>query len=119
VELNRRTGNRHSLGGIWDSLGYAHLHLGHHAQAAACYRRAVEILDELGYAHQMAVTLISAGDAYEAAGDAGAARDAWHRALAVLDALRHPDAEQVRAKLDGLAAVSGPDRRGVEASQNA
>ena len=44
-------------------------------------------------------TLTHLGDTYQAAGDPGAADRSWRDALAILDALDHPDAEQVRAKL--------------------
>jgi hypothetical protein len=47
-----------------------------------------------------ATFLIRIGDTYEAAGNPGAARDAWQQALAVLETLDHPEAETVCAKLD-------------------
>jgi hypothetical protein len=34
-----------------------------------------------------------------AAGELARARDAWQQALAILEDLQHPDADQVRAKL--------------------
>jgi len=42
------------------------------------------------------------GDTYESAGDP-AARDAWQEALTIFDDLRRPDADDVRARLRGLA----------------
>ena len=85
-----------------DSLAYAHSHLGHHAEAADCYRQAVELFDELGFRYKKAETLTYVGDAHHADGNIPAARTAWTQALTALDDLHHPDAEQVRAKLRHL-----------------
>jgi hypothetical protein len=62
-----------------------------------------EPVADLGSHYQKAETLIYAGDAHHASGDVPAAHDAWTQALAILDDLRHPDAEQVRTKLRQLA----------------
>lgn len=70
---------------------------------AAFYRQAVEFYADLGYRYQIAETLNYAGDAHQADGDLPAARHAWTLAVGILDGLRHPDAGQVRAKLDLLA----------------
>jgi hypothetical protein len=32
----------------WDSLGYAHHHLGRHAQAVTCYLHALDLVRDLG-----------------------------------------------------------------------
>jgi hypothetical protein len=55
-----------------------------------------------GQRYYAAGTLDRLGDAQRAAGDAAAAGDAWRRALEILSALDHPDADDVRAKLAGL-----------------
>ena len=74
-----------------------------HRRAAACYRRAVHLYTELGYRSTRAETLGDAGDAHHAAGDLAAARDAWQEALAIVDELHYPEADQLRAKLRALA----------------
>lgn len=43
------------------------------------------------------------GDNDYAAGDSSAAREAWQQALAILEDLGHPNADQVRHKLRQLA----------------
>jgi len=43
--------------------------------------------------------LPTSGDTYFDAGNPQAARDAWQQALAILDDLEHPEADQLRAKL--------------------
>jgi hypothetical protein len=46
--------------------------------------------------------LDSLGETYLAAGDSGAAREVWRKALSILDELDHPDASQLRIKIGGL-----------------
>ncbi len=89
-----------------DSIGYAHLHLGHYRDAVASYQDALRIYESYGEVMIQAIVFDHLGDAYLAAADSCAARDAWQQALAVLDDLRHPGAEQVRAKLHALAGPS-------------
>jgi tetratricopeptide (TPR) repeat protein len=97
-ELNDRDGQA----ATWDSLGYAHHHLGHHTQAITCYQHALDLYGNLGDRYNEAVTVTHLGDTHHTAGDIEAARDAWRRAMAILDQLDHPDAETVRAKLHDL-----------------
>jgi DNA-binding SARP family transcriptional activator len=91
-----------------DSLGYAHQQLGHHAESVTWFRRAADLYDEIGHRWGYAETLGRLGDAHQAAGDLGKARTTWEEALAVLDDLNHPDADQIRAK---LGAWRGPASR--------
>jgi tetratricopeptide (TPR) repeat protein len=86
----------------WDSLGYAHHHLGDHAEAVACYRHAIDLYRDLSEYREEAITLSHLGDTHEAAGHADLARAAWEDALVILDRLDHPDAGRIRAKLEGL-----------------
>ena len=95
-ELREDTvGQAHSL----DSLGYIHSRLGHHPEAIACYRQALELLAGTQTVTLRAEMLAHLGDAHQAAGDAGAARRTWHQALAILDGLHHPEADRIRARL--------------------
>jgi DNA-binding SARP family transcriptional activator len=55
-----------------------------------------------GYLYHVADTLTGLGDTHHVAGDPSSARLAWQQALAMFDELRHPKAEQLRARLDGL-----------------
>jgi len=103
LELHRRLGSRTGEAATWDSLGYTHHGLGNHAEAVVCYQRAIDAFEELGSSHPQAETLVNLGDTHLAAGDSGAARDAWRRALAILDELDDPGADEVRAKVHGLA----------------
>ena len=71
----------------------------------------MQILDDHGYLYNKAVTLTWAGEAYRAAGDAQAAREAWRQALAILKDTRHPDTARVLANLDDLATAAGLARQ--------
>jgi DNA-binding SARP family transcriptional activator len=82
-----------------DSLGYAHLHLGNYAEAIASYQQALDTEGAAGDRHFQAKHLTHLGDAHHAAANPDSARRAWQQALTILDELRHPDADQVRARL--------------------
>ena len=68
-------------------------------QAIAHGQEALRIFRTLGDRYDEAEILTHLGDALQASGDHQAACNAWHQALAILDDLQHPDAAQVRAKL--------------------
>jgi tetratricopeptide (TPR) repeat protein/transcriptional regulator with XRE-family HTH domain len=99
LALNQERGNRRSEALTWDSLGYAEHQLGNFAEAAACYQRAHSLFCEFGDRFYQAEILTHLGDTRYAADDQDAARSAWQQALDILDDLRHPDAEHLRAKL--------------------
>ena len=99
LALNRERGNRRSEALTWDSLGYAEHQVGRFAKAAACYRRALHLFQECGDRFYEAEILTHLGNTRHAAGDPQEARAAWQAALDILDDLRHPDADEVRAKL--------------------
>jgi tetratricopeptide (TPR) repeat protein len=83
----------------WDSLGYAHDHLGHHERAIACYQYAVSLNRDLGVRYSEAESLNHLGDAYHSTSDLASAHEAWQDALAILEDLNHPEAEQIRNKI--------------------
>jgi DNA-binding SARP family transcriptional activator/tetratricopeptide (TPR) repeat protein len=107
--VSQQIGQRLGEASTWDSLGYIHHRRGDHRQAASCYQHALERFRELGNRYLEAETLTNLGDSYLAAGEPDAARTAWRRAAAILDQLDHPDAAQVRGKLDSLPAPASPD----------
>lgn len=95
----RGIGHRRGEATASDSLGYVHHRLGNHDRAIARGREAARIFRELGYRYEEAEALTHLGDAQEAAGDPRGACDSWEPALAILDDLKHPDADQLRVKL--------------------
>jgi DNA-binding SARP family transcriptional activator/tetratricopeptide (TPR) repeat protein len=100
VMIQKEIGDRYALGSTWDTLGYAHHHLGNHQQAISCYRNALELIREQGDRYLEAETLAHLGDVREAAGDVDGARAAWRSALDIYLQLSHPDAAEMRAKLN-------------------
>jgi DNA-binding SARP family transcriptional activator len=103
LAMHAEVGYRRPDGYAWDSLGYAEHHLGNFAEAADCYQRALRLHRESGDRFNEADTLTHLGDTRQAARELAQAREAWRQALAILEQLRHPDAERVRAKLVGAS----------------
>ncbi|GIG88593.1 AfsR/SARP family transcriptional regulator [Plantactinospora endophytica] len=94
-----------------DSLGYTYHQLGEDEKAVEHYRRAVELHRGAGSRYYETRTLTRLGDLFAASGDLGGADRVWREALDILTELDHPDAAEVRAKLDG-GALAVPDRAG-------
>jgi tetratricopeptide (TPR) repeat protein len=84
---------------VWDSLGYTHRQLGDHPEATTCYQQALRLYREAGDRYNEADVLTHLGEVHAAADAPGAARDAWQQAVRILDELGHPDADQLRSKL--------------------
>jgi DNA-binding SARP family transcriptional activator/tetratricopeptide (TPR) repeat protein len=83
----------------WDSIGFARHHLKEPERAISSYQHSIDLLEHIGDQYQLTRALTHLGDAQQAAGDPGAARQTWLSALTILDELDHPDADQVRAKI--------------------
>jgi tetratricopeptide (TPR) repeat protein len=108
-ELYQECGARFGEAEAWDSIAYAHQHLGHYSQAIDCYQRAQRL--HSGNRYKQAGTTIRLGDAHHEAGDPAAARNAWQQALKILDELHHTEAAQVRASLNSLPPLRGPQSK--------
>jgi DNA-binding SARP family transcriptional activator/tetratricopeptide (TPR) repeat protein len=107
LALHLELGDRYGEAAAWDSIGWAHHHLGQHDRAVDSYRRALDLYRQAGDLLNEADILEHLGDAYATAGARERARVAWREALDVLEALNHPGAAQVRAKLsDAEASVA-------------
>ena len=100
LRLYQEDGDEKGESHAWDSLGYINNLLGRPPEAIDCYRRALALRRKLGHRYFEARALESLGDIQRATGELDSARDAWQEALAILDAFGHPDASQVRAKLE-------------------
>lgn len=105
LRLLRHAGDRVGEAETWDSLGYAQQLAGRYDDAVDSYRRSIELCRELGDRYHVAEVLTRLADAYVAAGHPAQARSAWRQALAILDAMGHPTADQVRARLSEDAAA--------------
>ncbi len=85
----------------WDSVGYVLFHLGRLDEAIGCLRTALRTIEGFRPGYYQTTMLVHLGDAYHAIGEPGLASQAWKDALAILEALEHSDADQVRARLRG------------------
>jgi tetratricopeptide (TPR) repeat protein len=99
LALLRERGHRLYQAGIWDTLGYVEHQSGDHVAAVACYERALAMFRDFGDRYCQATVLAHLGDTRHAAGQSQEARRAWQEAVAILDALHHPYAGTVRARL--------------------
>ncbi|MER7442569.1 AfsR/SARP family transcriptional regulator [Micromonospora avicenniae] len=105
LTLHREIGDdRHGEAVTLDSLGFIHHHLGQHDRAVALYEQALERYREVSSRYYESRTLTRLGELHLAAGDPPLAGRTWRQALAILDELTHPDADQLR---DRLAALPG------------
>jgi DNA-binding SARP family transcriptional activator/tetratricopeptide (TPR) repeat protein len=111
LSLHRESGYRGGTADTMDSLGYVHLHLGDITEAKASYTKAIEAYREIGAKYGEGNSLAGLGDAFLAAGDISAAGVVWREAVAILESLPHPLADEVRAKLGALNSDAEPDRQ--------
>lgn len=100
----RDLGDRSGQANAWDTLGCAQQHLGEYAAAVTSYRRAIDLFRDIGDRHLSSRALIHLAETYRATGRPDSARDAYRKALIVLDELGHPDAGEVRTELLSLDA---------------
>ena len=111
VSAHRETGDRNGEAAALDSLGYAHHHLNDHERALDCYEQALRLYREIRDRYLEADTLVHIGDTHRAAHQDTRAALAWREALGILDEIGHPDAEQVRHRLNGLDEPERPPRQ--------
>ncbi|MFD8784083.1 ATP-binding protein [Kitasatospora sp. NPDC059599] len=104
LDLARATGNLPAQSSIQDSIGYIHHQLGEYGDALPAYHESLRLRQEVGDYFLQADIHTHIGDTHLALGDTAAASAAWTRSLAILEHLRHRDADAVRARLDALGA---------------
>ncbi|WP_151482911.1 AfsR/SARP family transcriptional regulator [Streptomyces albicerus] len=93
-----------------DILGTAHHRLQRYDDAVEYYHQALDTQADIGNQWGQAHTLGNLGDVHLAAGKPDAARKSWQQALAILEKVRHPDAEEIRERLRRLDELP-PDAR--------
>jgi DNA-binding SARP family transcriptional activator len=104
-EIDDRDGAAETM----DSIAYAHHQLGHHTEAVSYYQQALAHFRQCGDRYSVAEALNSLGDVHRAVLDTDAARTAWEQARDIFDELEHPDAAEVRDKLEGLEPATAED----------
>lgn len=106
----RAIGDRWGEGIALDILGTVHRRLRRHDDAVEYYRRALDTHADIGNRWGQAHALGNLGDVHRGAGHSDAARTSWQQALALLDKVDHPDAEEIRGRLRRLDELP-PDER--------
>jgi DNA-binding SARP family transcriptional activator len=91
--------DRRAEAGTRDTIAYARHHLGDPHRAIEGFLDAIRHWRASGDLYNEATSLAHLGDAYRQAGDLASARQAWGRALSVLERLGHSDAAAVRARI--------------------
>jgi tetratricopeptide (TPR) repeat protein len=102
LELFEADDDLHGATTAWDSLGYAHHHLGHLTEAIDCYQHGLTLARTLDHDMFVAELLVHLGDSHSAAGQPAAARIAWTEAEQLLTALDQPSVSSVRESLRRL-----------------
>jgi DNA-binding SARP family transcriptional activator/tetratricopeptide (TPR) repeat protein len=102
LDLQKEIGDKLTSAQTWHSIGYSYDKLGDYSRAIECYQTAVGMFQESGFRYSEAYVLSSIGDVHEHKGDIETARAQWRQALDILDQLRHPDSDKVRAKISQI-----------------
>ncbi len=105
LTLFEQSGRREGQSNAWESIGIVRLRGGDHAGAVDAFRRAIELARAVANLDGEAAAVTSLAAACESGGDVDAARQAWRQALTLYDQMENPYADQVRARLRGLAAA--------------
>src|SRR5262249_28182169 len=95
-------GDRGGQAATWDSLGYAHHHLGHHTHAITSYHHALTLFRDLGDRYYEATILTRIGDTHHTTGNHHPPHNARHQALTILDDPNPPAADHPRPNLATL-----------------
>lgn len=95
-------GDPYGAASTQDTLGYAYHHLGRYAEAVGQFERSAHLFAAIGDRYLEADVLCHLADTHRATGDRDAAREALRSALALLEEMGHPDAEDVGETLRAL-----------------
>ncbi|WP_405146454.1 tetratricopeptide repeat protein [Sphaerisporangium sp. NBC_01403] len=99
LELQQRAGDRANEVVTLDTLGLLHQRLGDPETAIRHYQRGLRLAGTMNSAGLRAQLLGHLGDASEAAGDPRTARERWLEAYEIFRDLGHPQAADLRRKL--------------------
>lgn len=93
-------------GNTWDTLAFAHHHLGNLRRAVRCYERAVRLLRAGGDRYNEAGSLSRLGDTLALAGAAEDARARWRQAVEILTPIDPDWAAEIQEKLSATVSAS-------------
>jgi len=101
----RRTGDTDIMASVWIIMGDVHRNRAELTRSLACYRTAARLSAAIEHRYKRAVALRSAAEVHLERGSRDDAVRAWREALDLLDLLDHPGADEVRVRLEELAAT--------------
>ncbi|MGY1497563.1 AfsR/SARP family transcriptional regulator [Streptomyces sp. QTS52] len=84
---------------VWDTLAFAHHHLGNLARARLCYERAIRLLRAGGDRYNEAGSVNRLGDTLALAGDSEAARARWREAVGIIAPMDPDWAAEIQQKI--------------------
>ena len=89
----------------WLIMGHVYRNQAELARSLACYRTAARLSAAIEDRYKRAVALSSTAEIHLERGSREDAVRAWREALDLFGLLDHPRADEVRARLEGLAAT--------------
>nr|WP_239135428.1 BTAD domain-containing putative transcriptional regulator [Streptomyces sp. SID12488] len=84
---------------VWDTLAFAHHHLGNLARARLCYERAIRLLRAGGDRYNEAGSINRLGDTLALAGESEAARARWREAAGIIASMDPDWAAEIQQKI--------------------
>lgn len=106
LELFRLLNDRPGEASALDALGSVLRDAGDFAEAIKCHQLSVELFRAAGERYYETVVWRAFAETHQAAGDDDRALEAYGEALTILETMRHPEADTVRA---GIRALIGPE----------
>jgi tetratricopeptide (TPR) repeat protein len=100
LSVHREIDNRPGEVDALNTLSAAYQGMGRFSEAISYSRQALSIMRETGDLHGEGITLTKLGAALRAAGRPDAARHCWRDAVAILEGLASPKADQARTLLE-------------------
>jgi DNA-binding SARP family transcriptional activator/tetratricopeptide (TPR) repeat protein len=111
MSIFRELEDRNGEGNCWVVLAESHRLRGQFEQAIAYRKRAIELYRKANIPVYQAEELVELGDTMMEAGDRSGAREAWVRALAILEQLRLPAVRLIADRLSRVDATRLPTSR--------
>jgi DNA-binding SARP family transcriptional activator/tetratricopeptide (TPR) repeat protein len=105
LQACRRSGDTDIRTAAWLIKGQVHRNRAELPRSLACYRTAARLSAVIGDRYKRAVALSSAAEIHLERGSRDDAVRALREALDLFDLMDHPSADEVRARLEGLAAT--------------
>jgi tetratricopeptide (TPR) repeat protein len=99
----REAGFRIGEADAHNGIGAALLRAAQHTGALDHYRQALDMATQAGEQYEMARALTGLGDTHDALHDRALAQEHWRRAEIVYRTLDVPEADHLRAQLEGAA----------------